>query len=77
MINPIKNKEKLSNDTSKYLFAECLNDIDRALNGAREAAKVNPTEKNKRILYELEVFFQDNEAYYNGLILRIRRYKSA
>ena len=57
-------KENLSYETTIYLFTNCFNDINYALNGAREAATIKPSEKNVRVLNELEEFAKINEAYY-------------
>ncbi len=70
------NKEKLSAATSIYLFAQCANNIDYAIKGAKDAFRINPTDKNKLILQELEEFLKDNTDYYNGLFLKIERFKS-
>lgn len=66
MDNTIKlqGKENLSERANKFLFLELLNDIDSALNGAREAAEIKPTIENVELLRELEAFYTTNAEYY-------------
>lgn len=56
--------ELLSEAANKFLFLQCFNDIDHAINGAREAATLKPTTENTALLCELEYFYQNNKIFY-------------
>lgn len=60
----LQGRENLSDATSKFLFTQCLNNIDHALAGAREAAEIKPSERNILIVEQLEEFYELNKEFY-------------
>lgn len=60
----LKGVENLAEETNRYLFLQCFNNIEFALNGAREASVINPSERNILIQEQLEEFAEINKEYY-------------
>lgn len=60
----LQGRHDLHPETNKFLFMQCSNDIQRALNGAREAAEINPSERNILVRDELETFYELNKEFY-------------